>query len=205
MHSLKSAGISKRFGPRKVFSDIDFELKTGQSLAVVGPNGSGKSTLIQILLGLQRPTRGQVSYALDGQTLNEESIRAKISFVAPYLNLYDYLSGEENLKFFSAVAGEHVTGKEINRLLARVGLEGRGLDYVVGYSSGMKQRLKYAVAMLNRPDFLFLDEPTSNMDEAGRQMVADIISEYKPGSIVIIATNEQQEYGFAEQICRLGG
>ena len=67
----------------------------------------------------------------------------------------------------------------------------------------MKQRLKYAVALLNHPSFLFFDEPTSNLDEAGKKIVSDIIEDYRKKSIIIIATNEKEEYGFAEQLCRV--
>lgn len=203
MFRLSASRLSKRFGPRKVFSDINFELRTGQSLAVVGPNGSGKSTLLKVLLGLLRATTGEISYHENGGALDESAFRDRSSFVAPYLSLYDHLTGEENLRFFSEVAGEHVTGKDVNKLLARVGLEGRGDDLVLGYSSGMKQRLKYAAALLNHPDFLMLDEPTANLDEAGKQMVSEIIEQNRSNCIIVVATNEQPEYKLAEQICRL--
>ena len=175
MYSLKVKDLAKRFASRRVFADVNFELRTGHSIAIVGPNGSGKSTLVKVILGLLRPTRGTVGFSLDGEVMTESMIRARASFVAPYLSLYDHLSGEENLKFFCSVAGDSVTGKEINTLLARVGLEGRGTDYLADYSSGMKQRLKYAVALLNNPGFLFLDEPTSNLDDEGKEMVSQLI------------------------------
>jgi len=205
MYSLNVKDLAKRFGPRRVFADINFELQTGHSIAIVGPNGSGKSTLVKVILGLLRPTKGAIDFSTDGTVMTESLIRARTSFVAPYLSLYDHLSGEENLKFFSSVAGDNITGKEINTLLAKVGLERRGTDYLADYSSGMKQRLKYAVALLNNPGFLFLDEPTSNLDEEGKEMVSKLIEQYRKESVMVIATNEPQEYGFAEQICRLGG
>lgn len=205
MYTLKACALAKRFGPRKVFSDINFELATGQSLAIVGPNGSGKSTLLKVLVALLRPAKGTVEYMSDGKRLEEWAIRERTSFVAPYLNLYDHLSAEENLKFFCTVAGHRITGKEVNRLLERVGLAGRGHDMVAGYSSGMKQRLKYAVALLNDPDFLFLDEPGSNLDDQGKDMIRAIVEERRDKSIVVIATNEKEEVGLAQQICRLGG
>jgi len=204
MYRLVSDSLSKRFGTRKVFSEIDFDLATGDSLAVVGRNGSGKSTLVKVLLSLLRPTKGTVKFLNDDVEMDEDQFRSRISFVAPYLNLYDHLTAEENLKFFATVAGDNVTGKEIDQLLARVGLEGRGMDMVAGYSSGMKQRLKYAVALLNKPDFLFLDEPTSNLDEAGKKIVFDLVDEYRAGAIVIVATNEEEEYSLAKQLCRVG-
>jgi heme exporter protein A len=115
------------------------------------------------------------------------------------------LTGEENLLFFVNVSGGHLTGKELNSLLERVGLEGRGSDPVAVYSSGMKQRLKYALALARKPAYLFLDEPTSNLDGAGREMVTDIIEEYRAQAVVVIATNEPEEQGFAGKFCRLGG
>jgi heme exporter protein A len=205
MYSLKASHLSKRFGARKVFSNIEFELRTGQSMAVVGPNGSGKSTLLKVILMLLRATRGEIRYGRNGDSIDEISFRDRSSLVAPYLNLYDHLTAEENLVFFSSVAGDHLTGKDINGLLRRVGLEGRGADYVAGYSSGMKQRLKYAMAIMKKPSFLFLDEPNSNLDEAGKGIVKDIIEQHRESTIIVMATNEPKEYGLAEQICRLGG
>lgn len=204
MYTLSVTGLAKRFGPRKVFSDISFELTTGQSMAIVGPNGSGKSTLMMVLLAGLTPSRGTVTYYHDDRVLDDAAVRSATSLVSPYLNLYDSLTAEENLTFFSTVSGGNVTGKEINALLARVGLEGRGADLVGAYSSGMKQRLKYAVALLNQPAFLFLDEPTSNLDEAGKKIVFDLVEACRATSIVIIATNEKEEQALAGQLCRVG-
>ncbi len=204
MYGLKVQNLSKRFGPRKVFADISFELATGDSMAVVGPNGSGKSTLLMVLLRHYHPTRGSVAFTEDGRTLDDSEVRARTALVSPYLNLYDNLTAEENLTFFATVSGGAVTGKEINGLLSRVGLEGRGADLVGAYSSGMKQRLKYAVALLNRPAFLFLDEPTSNLDDAGKQIVRGVIDEYRTSTVILIATNEKEEQGFASKLCRVG-
>ena len=203
MYKLVAQKLSKRFGARKVFSNIDFELVTGESLAITGHNGSGKSTLMAVLLAMLRPTRGKVTFYEGEEVLSEDKIRASISLVAPYLNLYDQLSAEENLKFFATVSGVHLTGKEINDLLEQVGLKGRGHDLAGEYSSGMKQRLKYAVALLNEPAFLFLDEPTSNLDDAGKKIVVDLIEARRRDTVILIATNEKEEYGLARQECRL--
>ncbi len=204
MFQLRATGITKRFGPRKVFSDLTFELATGDSLAVVGPNGAGKSTLMMTLLSLYRPTKGRVEYSQNGHRLDESQVRSLTSFVSPYLNLYDQLTAEENLKFFATMADCEITGKQINHLLDRVGLIGRGNDLVGEYSSGMKQRLKYATALLKSPAFLLLDEPSSNLDEEGKQLVAGIIEEYKPHCLTIIATNDEKESHLAEKRLELG-
>jgi heme exporter protein A len=203
MYRIEVENLGKRFGERVVFSKINFTLKSGNSLAVVGPNGSGKSTLLKIMLSLLVPTKGKVTYFQDEKKLDDSKIRSLVSFVSPYLNLYDHLTAEENLKFFSTVAGGNISGKNINNLLESVGLEGRGMDFVYEYSSGMKQRLKYAVALLKNPKYLFLDEPTSNLDEDGKKIVVDLLEQYRTESIIVIATNEKEEYSFAEQQCRV--
>ena len=205
MYNLVATNLSKRFGARKVFSSLEIALQTGDSLAVVGPNGSGKSTLMTVLLGLQRPTRGDIVYSCDGKALSEEDIRTRVGFVSPYLNLYDQLTAEENIKFFATVSNLSLTGKEIDSQLAELGLEGRGMDPVGEYSSGMKQRLKYAVAFLGKPDFLFLDEPSANLDDSGRHAIFAAIELFREDSIIVIATNEKEEYSLASRQCRLGG
>jgi len=203
MYRIEADNLGKRFGERVVFSKINFTLATGQSLAVIGRNGSGKSTLLKIMLSLLTPSKGKVTYYQENQKLDDAKIRSAVSFVSPYLNLYDHLTAEENLKFFATVSGGNITGKDINQLLEKVGLEGRGMDYVFEYSSGMKQRLKYAVAMLKDPKFLFLDEPTSNLDDDGKRLVVELLEYYRKNSIIIIATNEKEEYSLAEQQCRV--
>jgi heme exporter protein A len=204
MFRLAAQDLAKRFGHRKLFKGLSFDLATGDSLAVTGPNGSGKSTLMMTLLGLQRPTSGKVVYSEGDAELDESTKRQRIAFVSPYFNLYDHLTAEENLTFFATVSGGAVTGKEINGVLQRVGLQGRGMDLVAEFSSGMKQRLKYALALASKPDFLFLDEPTSNLDNEGKKLVFDIVEDMRPDSIMVIATNEEQEYRLASAQCRLG-
>lgn len=203
MLEIRATNLAKRFGRRRVFSDINIELTVGDSLAVVGPNGSGKSTLLAILLGLLRPTKGKVEYFLDGKILDEQEARRRVALVAPYLNLYDQLSAEENLKFFATVSGNCITGKRIEELLTSVGLQRRGADLVSAYSSGMKQRLKYAVALLNEPEVLFLDEPTSSLDDQGKKLVGEIIESHRSKCIIVLATNEREEYDLGTSQCRL--
>jgi len=202
--TLKAVNLGKKFGERIVFSAINLDLNTGDSVAVTGPNGSGKTTLLKVLVKLLRPSSGEVQFHNDNRVLDEYSIRGRVSFVAPYLNLYDQLSGEENLQFFAAVRGGNITGKEIESLLAEVGLERRGSDMLSSYSTGMKQRLKYAVALSNHPQFLFLDEPMSGLDESGKTIVTNIIDKFRAECIVILATNEKEEYALGRQQCRLG-
>ncbi len=205
MYKIEAEKLAKRFGPTKVFSDISFELTTGEVIAVVGPNGSGKTTLLKLLLKAGYPSRGTVTYSRDNNPMDRSAIRDATSLVAPYLNLYDNLTGEENIVFFASVGGCQITGKKINQMLSQVGLEGRGSDLVAAYSSGMKQRLKYAVALLSDPACLFLDEPTSNLDDTGKKIVFDLIAEYREKAIIVIATNEKEEQNLADKFCRVAG
>jgi len=203
MYTLTADNLGKRFGTRKVFADVYLQLQTGQSLALTGHNGTGKSTLVMLLLGIYAATRGSIIYACDDRPLEEREIRDSVALVSPYLNLYDQLSAEENLVFLATLIDRNLTGKMIDTLLAQVGLEGRGSDLVGTYSSGMKQRLKYAAALMKNPDYLFLDEPTSNLDAEGKQIVTQIIESRRSESIIIMATNEEQEYALADGILQL--
>jgi len=204
MYTLKVENLSKHFGSRRVFADLSFELTDGQSLAITGRNGSGKTTLLMLLLGLHHASRGRVSFLRDGQPLSDSSVRAATALVSPYLNLYDQLTGEENLVFFATLTGINLPGKTIDELLATVGLEGRGVDPVGAYSSGMKQRLKYAVALLKDPAFIFLDEPSSNLDSDGKAFVRQFVGQRRSKSIVLIATNEEEDYSLTDELIRLG-
>ena len=204
MLQLKAENLTKKFGTRRVFSDISFSLQQGESIAVTGPNGSGKTTLLLTLLGLIRPNSGKCIYQADDTGLNTNEIRRRVALVSPYLNLYEHLSGEENLTFFATLQGTSLTGKEMDRILDRVGLKDRGMDLVREYSSGMKQRMKYSVALMQKPGFLFLDEPTSNLDDNGKQTVLSLIEDLRDQTIIVVATNEQNEYELAGQRCELG-
>ncbi len=194
----------KWFGGRKVFENINLDLKSGQSLAIAGPNGSGKTTLLRIIIGLTVPTGGVVLFSKEKQKLDFDGYRPFLSLVGPYLSLYGSLTARENLRFISKVNGLSPSEEDIEKILEQVGLGGRGNDYFSDFSSGMQQRLKYAAALIKNPSILILDEPTSNLDDEGKKRVFDIINQYRPDSIIIIATNEKEEYSLADSIYKLG-
>ena len=204
MLSLQVRDLAKRYNQRQVFAGLNVTVTDGTSLAITGPNGSGKSTLIRVLCGLTRPNGGQVTVSLDGASLSPAECRAQIGLVAPDLALYHELTALENLSFFAQVRGLTTNVADLEALLERVGLAARGDDLVGAYSSGMRQRLKYAQALLHRPRLLFLDEPTANLDEAGSAIVAEIIAEQKQRGILVLATNEPEEVYYGDQILRLG-
>jgi heme exporter protein A len=195
-------GLAKEYPGRPVFSGITAEIEAGHRLVITGPNGSGKSTLVRVLCAFSRPTEGKVTLEIEGKAISGLEIRAHIGLVSPDLVLYDELTAVENLTFFAGVAGYHFSVDELSQRLCDIGLDGRGEDLVGSYSSGMKQRLKYCLALLRDPEVLLLDEPTANLDDQGKELVDKIIKSHK--GIVVIATNEKAELGYGDQIIRLG-
>lgn len=188
---LQAINLTRKFNRRVIFEDINFELAQGSSTAITGRNGSGKSTLIKIIANLLSETSGKLKLTAGGKEVKKESVYRYLGFVSPYLNLYDEFSGFENLRIISDIRG--MGHDNIDSVLKRVGLYERRNDLLKIYSSGMKQRLKIAFAVLHNPEILLLDEPTSNLDTDGVSVVDDIASEYKKGKILIIATNDAHE------------
>jgi heme exporter protein A len=201
---LDLVGVSRRFGRRAVFSDIEATVRGGQTLAVTGANGSGKSTLLRIISGLLSPSAGKINLTLNGSPLDAAQRRSALGYVAPDLTLYAELSGVENLEFFARLRGIKLTREDLIMLLERVGLRGRGRDLVGNYSSGMRQRLKYAFALTTTPPLLLLDEPTANLDAEGVAMVESVVTEQRKRGIVVIGTNEANEAAWGDTVVRLG-
>jgi heme exporter protein A len=204
MLKITVKNLSMRFGFRGIFKDISFELESPSSIAVTGPNGSGKSTLLKIIAGLLIPSSGSAKFFESESALDHDRLRRIMAMVSPEMNFYDELTGNENLEFFMKSMGKHVKRSEIEDSMEKVGLKGRGKDYLKGYSSGMKMRLKYALATLSRPNILIIDEPSTNLDIEGRSLVYDLMNEHKKHGILIFATNEEEELGIADQRIVLG-
>ncbi|CEK15486.1 ABC transporter ATP-binding protein [Chthonomonas calidirosea] len=201
------SNLGHHFGTRSVFEKVHLEVVSGQIGAICGPNGAGKSTLLRIVAGLLTPTQGEARFEIAGYALDALERRPFIGYVAPDLRLYHELTGVENLQFFAELRGTKLSRDHLKQLLTRVGLLGRGSDLVANYSSGMRQRLKYALALSNDPPVLLLDEPTANLDSDGVAMVEQIIAEQcqRPqGGLVLIATNEPEEERWAHKLIRIG-
>lgn len=190
---LNAREIRKDFNRRTIFDHISFELTIHDSISITGRNGSGKSTLVKILSGLLSPTAGSVTLSAGSTSIHPERRREYLGFVAPYLQLYDEFSGYENLLLATRIRGRECSVSKMEGLIERVGLRPFRDERLGTYSSGMKQRLKYAFALLHKPTLLILDEPMSNLDEAGVQMVRIMIEDQKRDGIVIIATNDAEE------------
>lgn len=195
---LIAENLSKNFAEKAIFKNINFEVDTASCLAILGPNGSGKTTLMRTLSNLLRPSAGRVRY-LDGEKeLKAEEIYRKIGFLGPYLELYQDLTAEENLSFFSRIRGLHNHEQRVADLMQQFGLKGREQDTLKTYSSGMQQRLKYVFALLHEPQVLFVDEPRSNLDEKGIATVYEVLETYKKSHLLIMATNDSEDLKLAD-------
>lgn len=203
MFRIELQKLTKRYGRLRVFRDIAVEVRSGQVLVLAGRNGSGKSTLLRVVAGLARPTKGQVVFYQDERVLGPEERRRLTGLVAVDVAVYGELTAWENLSFFARVRGVRLTPEEGARLLSEVGLAGREDDLAQTYSSGMRQRLKYACSLLHRPPFLLLDEPGSNLDEGGRAIVEGLIARQRERGLVVLATNEPREVAYGDIVLRL--
>jgi heme exporter protein A len=201
--SLSASGLAKTFGALKVFANLDFSVNSGEVLIVAGPNGSGKSTLLKIAAGLLAPSAGRMEFRDAMEIISRENRRQCFCLVSPDLSFYEELTARENLRFFLSLLGRKAD--QVTETLAKVGLGGREEDEVAGFSLGMRQRLKYALAFLLEPKFLFLDEPTANLDESGIKIPVELLNEQKKRGLAIVATNDPDEYVWGDKKLALGG
>ncbi len=192
---IKINNLTKKYNRQEVFSDVSWQPEMGKCNLVTGPNGSGKSTLLRLICGLERPTAGTIDLTKDTSELTAAGVKKITGLLTPDLALYRHLTALENLQFFAKLGGYFLTTAELKDKLAEVGLNSSADTPLAAFSTGMKQRLKLAYVILKRPALLLLDEPNTNLDSEGKQVVNKIISEYKAKSIVILATNDQEEVG----------
>jgi heme exporter protein A len=203
--SITAAGMTKNFNHNIIFQNISFSLISPSSLAITGKNGTGKSTLSKIIAGLISTTRGSVSYTLNKKNIDIEVFKHHIGFVSPYLNFYDEFTALENLQILSRIRTAACKDEDrMKEILSLVDLWQRRDDLTGTFSSGMKQRLKYAFALLHNPALLILDEPTSNMDNEGIEFVRHIVKQQKKQGVLIIATNKKNETNWCDQEVHLG-
>jgi ABC-type multidrug transport system ATPase subunit len=187
--------ISKKYNGKVIFKNVNINLTEKSSLVITGRNGSGKSTLLKVISHLIRLDKGSIDLNINGEKISREKYFTKIGFFSPYINLYDELTGWENLDFFYdiKVADKDDKKEKIKFLLEKVGLYNRRDDLIRNYSSGMKQRLKLAFSVLNVPKLLLMDEPRTNLDEEGISVIYSMAEEQKERGILILATNEAED------------
>jgi heme exporter protein A len=196
--------VGKFFNDRPVLKGISARVTAPGAWTIVGPNGSGKSTLLRIIAGLLTPSEGEVVYLHNGERLTAQRKRQAVGMVAPDIALYRSLTALENLRFCARARGLKVRDGDLLRLLEQVQLRPRAHDTVATFSTGMVQRLKLLTALVHRPPVLLLDEPGSNLDEAGMYLIREIVREQATQGIVLVATNDTRELDYGEPLVRLG-
>lgn len=202
-YQLKAENLTKIFGRRLIFKDLNFSFEQNGIYGIAGHNGSGKSTLVKIIAGIIGPSKGSIKHTLNNNIIKMEELHNHIGFVSPYLVLYDEFTAEENLRHFASIRGVAYNQEKVHYLFHEFRLYDRMADEVKGYSSGMKQRLKYIFALMHSPSLIILDEPTSNLDNSGKEAVYKLIAEESAGSIVIVASNEDADLALCSDTIQL--
>ena len=187
---IRLQDIAKHFGREVVFQRVTLSLSAGSRTAILGPNGSGKSTLLQVIGGAIIPTGGTIEHRLKERVLPQEDVYRHVSIAAPYLGLYEDLSLRQTIDF-------HARFKPLRKGLAladvaRIAYLEQALEKpVLHFSSGMKQRLKLALAILSDTPLLLLDEPASNLDSDAIAWYRKLLQTHVEGRTLIIASNRQ--------------
>lgn len=189
--AISLRGLCRDYGDRPALRDLDLDLPTGASLAVLGPNGSGKSTLLRILATLLRPSRGEVTVL--GFEIPKESwkLRGRIGYLGHEPLLYKDLTGRENLELQARLhgLGPDEASRRIDAFLEAMEMSRRADGRVDEYSAGMRQRIAICRAVLHRPSLLLLDEPDSNLDPEGRELARGLIGP-SPGRTRVLVSHE---------------
>lgn len=193
--------VGKRFNREWIFRHCSYSFAGAKKYAITGANGSGKSTLLQVLAGSLTHNEGQLSFTVQEKNISEEAHFEQIAMAAPYLELIEEMTALEFLAFHHQFKPLLLPEKEI---LPIIGLQQAANKQIRYYSSGMKQRLKLAQAFFCTSSVLLLDEPTTNLDAAGIALYHHLIENYTANKLVIISSNDLQEYAFCDAVMAMG-
>jgi ABC-type multidrug transport system ATPase subunit len=199
--------IGKRFNREWIFRRFTYQFQSGKSYAITGPNGSGKSTLLQVIAGALTHNEGSIEISNGQQATGNEqtgNFYQQISIAAPYLELIEEMTAREML-LFHAQFKPLSNVLSIEEILQTVGLQNAINKQIRYYSSGMKQRLKLVQAFFSNTPILLLDEPTTNLDTDGIALYHHLINNYTTNKLIIVSSNDKQEYDFCEEVIGIGG
>jgi ABC-2 type transport system ATP-binding protein len=188
---IRTQGLTKDFGKLRAVDTLNLNVEKGQTYGFLGPNGAGKSTTIRMLTGFLKPTSGKIEIMGMDMLKNPLSVRERMGIVPDQFGFYPLLTADEHLKFYGKLYGMNPTDMQenIDKLIPLVGLEERREAKLGEYSHGMKQRMAIAQALMNDPDILFLDEPTTGLDPQGSFETRQMIKKLSEGGLTIFVSS----------------
>ncbi|MEN5056517.1 ABC transporter ATP-binding protein [Sphingobacterium kitahiroshimense] len=191
--------VGRRYNREWIFKHITYEFESGKSYAILGPNGSGKSTLLKVLSGSLAPSAGSIYYEMNDKAVDVESVFQYLSLATPYVELIEEFTLREQIQFHFKFKN-YLSGYSEPEVVHLLGLENAIDKELKFFSSGMKQRVKLALACCSDSAFVLLDEPTSNLDTAGEGWYLELVDKTKRADrSFIICSNQEKEYNFCDQ------
>jgi heme exporter protein A len=181
--------LVKRFGPKVVLRNLEFQVEAGEFVALLGPNGAGKTTFLRILSSLSRQTLGMVKIAGYQLPHQAAAVRRRLGVVSHLPLLYGDLTAEENLSFYGRMYGIENMARRTGEVLELVGLVARRRDLVRTFSRGMQQRLAIGRAVLHDPEVLLLDEPHTGLDQDASAMLDDVLRQVAARGRTVVMTS----------------
>ena len=195
--AIQTTGLTKRYGDLVAVDNLDLTVAYGEVFGFLGPNGAGKSTTVKLLLGLVRPTAGEIRLLGTSMPAGAREVLPRIGAMVEAPAFYPYLSGRDNLVALAMMA--RIDEREIDPTLERVGLSAAAARPFSRYSMGMKQRLAIGAALLRKPALVLLDEPTAGLDPAGQREIRALIPQLaRDGCTVFLSSHMMQE---VQEIC----
>lgn len=190
---IRVENLGKRFNREWIFRKFNFNFKAGNTYAITGPNGSGKSTLLQVLWGQMPQSMGSISYQSQRKKHSVEEIYKLISVATPYMDLIDEFTLQEQFDFHFKIKTAR-NKMSVQDMLEKLNLEHAKDKQLVNFSSGMRQRVKLGLAFFSEADLLFLDEPTTNLDNVASKWYIENLQQIPRETLIFIASNNADEY-----------
>lgn len=198
MH-ISLSKISRKFNYEWIFRDVDFEFEQNNAYAILGSNGSGKSTLLQIISGHLHPSAGTITYSHNHTEIPVDDFFRHVTYSGPYLELIEEFTLEEMLTFHSRFR-KFCRQLDVNAVMEITGLIRNRNKPIKYFSSGMKQRVRLAIALLTESEVVLLDEPAANLDRKAIEWYRNLVFENRADRIIIVCSNSQaDEYDFCSQ------
>ncbi len=190
---IKILDVGKRYRQEWILRGINLELESGQAHAIIGPNGSGKSTLLKMLSGHLSPSKGTIQYEHVGKPVPAEQVYAHLALAAPYMELIEEFTLKEALTFHRRFRAFQ-QGLQVSDLMDLLAFPKAAHKPIRHFSSGMKQRLKLALALCGEADFILLDEPSTNLDRQGMDWYQRLLAQFVGQRLLLIASNVEEDY-----------